>query len=111
MHVQRSTRAKRKLLSQQVLQEVDKRYAYGVPLASIVRQLDLDLSRRALATLIMWYRLPYVADLSSETNRAINSSLFPEWVDCNHKNVQENPEGWVYIGRFPFGRWAYNADN
>ncbi len=105
----RTTRAKRKLLSPAILANVALRHDLDVPLAAVVRQLELDISRAALATLLHWYKEQDKCE--GDKAATIQSSLFPDWLDADCKNVQENPTGWAYTGRFPLGHWTYNADN
>jgi hypothetical protein len=105
---QRSTRAKRKLLSPNILNWIAVKLELGVPLAKLCRQLELTMTRRAVATLVEQYNLSLSDDKYS---RAVHNSLFPAWLDVNNTNAQENPVGWVYVGRFPFGYWAKDADD
>lgn len=103
----RRTRAKRKLLSAQSLEWIQDRLDIGVPLARVLRDGNFNLSRAAAATLVEWYAL-YTSN-PTELG-AIKASLFPEWLKPSDE-VQENPDGWVYIGRFPWGYWQYDKND
>lgn len=105
----RRTKAKRKLINRKVLSQIYGRDILGVPLAKIVKQLDLDITPKAMSTLLYWYK--ETIEAHPETAKVILDSLFPIWLDEESNLVQENPEGWVYIGRFPLGYWDCDAND
>jgi len=94
------------------------RLNYGAAISRIVRDLDLDISRTALAKLVdyeMLRRYDYATLADSEKDETIanniESSLFPEWLDESVSEVQENPDNWYYKGHFPYGAWVNNEDD
>lgn len=95
------TKAKRKLVPQSTLNIIQEKLDLGVPLAKITRDLGLDISRTHIAKLLKFYTL-------IDRDPTVASSLFPKWLDG--KVVQENPDGWVYVGFFPWGSWVYVED-
>lgn len=99
----KQTRAKRKLLSPKTLSRISLAVGYGVPMARAIRDLDLDMSRTAVANLLRMYK-------KHGDRLEVNESLFPPWLDKENDNEQINPDGWVYVGRFPWGYWQ-NENN
>ena len=93
---------KRKLLSSKLLFSVESRVAQGVPLALIIRKMELDISRPALAKLLKHSKREQEVMDDSEL---IEASLYPQWLDSNSLEVQTQPEDWCYKGYFPLGEW------
>lgn len=104
----RKTRVKRKLLARRVLDWIDNRLRIGVPLSRAIRDADLDLTRPTVNKLVQYYAQ---VKEHPEKFEMIEASLFPDWLDDNSVDVQENPENWVYLGCFPWGEWQYDEDN
>lgn len=93
------------------------RASYGAALSRIIRDLNLDISRTALAKLYDYellrkYDYGDLAESDKDIAMAnnIESSLFPDWLDESKSEVQENPDEWYYVGHFPYGKWV-NDEN
>ena len=84
----------RKLLPEPILAKASELAELGVPVAKIIRDMELDISSPALSNLIRWY---------DKRNPAIHLSLFPNWLDTN-KVAQS---GWKYHGYFTIGQWMH----
>ena len=87
---------KRKLIPKPILAEAYKRLQFGVPIARLIKDLNLDVSRPHMAILLDWYSLAL-------QDEAICASLFPPWLEG--ETEQEEPDNAKYEGRFPFGVW------
>ncbi|ANY29529.1 hypothetical protein BOX07_gp18 [Pseudoalteromonas phage PH1] len=88
---------KRKLVTRPVLFNLYKHNSMGVPLTKLVASGDYDISRPALASLLR--------ALESEQSTTVSASLFPVWLDENGPTVQEQPDNFIYLGKFPHGEW------
>lgn len=96
MHKKR-TKAKRKLVGKATMAQLKEQVlVIGASLARAMNNLNLDSSRPTIDNLLHLY------DNADET---ILASLFPPWLPENAL-VMENPDGWVYEGRFPYGKWV-----
>lgn len=96
----KTTRAKRKLIPRALFAEIIARKALGVPSSRIIKDLELDISRTSLSSLIKVYEVSY-ADGKFDT------SLFPPWLKDTAK-IQEQPDNWYYEGYFPWGVWKHD---
>lgn len=107
------TKAKRKLVPNEVLNEALLRQSYGVPITRIIADYNLDISRPLFVKLLDCYQLSQTTQLTEEERNSsiIYKSLFPDWLDSDNMQVQEQPEGWAYEGRFPWGKWVYDENN
>lgn len=87
---------KRKLLTKTALHKVDLDTKLGIPLAKSILQNDIchGISQ------------PSVKNLLDALEAEQYSSLFPVWVDQAGEAVQEQPDNWKYIGKFPTGKWV-----
>lgn len=92
-------RAKRKLIKFSTLVALFDKEQEGVPYSRMIRDLDLDVSTPHLTKLLNYLFL-------STSEPAIEQSLRPPWLDEDGPEVQEEPDDYKYIGRFPFGVWA-----
>lgn len=84
---------RRKLLSRAAIEQLKERLDMGVPLATAIAKLELNLSRPSAKHLIEYY----------STNK-FEQSLFPPWLE-ESPAVQEQPDNWRYVGYFPLGEW------
>lgn len=84
-----------------------ERLDLGVPLAKIIRDLDLDINSTSAASLIRAYT---IASNQVENASIVKNSLFPTWLD-NSQTIMSNPDGWYYTGFFPWGSWSYDSNN
>ena len=104
-----TTSAKRKLLSEKTLAELDEKVKLGVPLARAMQ--GIDACRPVVSKLLDVYQMIKQHEHIPET-QDVKLSLFPIWLDENNPGIQEQPEGWKYTGRFPYGQWvAPNNEN
>jgi len=103
MRNQTSTRARRKLIGYDTLTECVARVRVGIPLALVIRQLDLPISRPVAAALVGYFKEARGAD-SVTVRDAIDKSLFPSWMKAD-SGVAESPKGLAYHGTFPYGAW------
>jgi len=93
----------RKLLSSKALVTLEVKVAAGIPLAAAMRQMELDMSRPAVAKLLEWLKK---ADMV-EADPMLSLNLFPEWLDPDSMAPQEQPEEWLFEGHFPTrGQWV-----
>lgn len=99
----RKTKAKRKLLAPDVLSDLHLKVSYGVPLSRAIRQAELNITPPVVTQLLKYWEL--------KNNDSVQASLFPVWLDKHNTEVQQNPDNWYYVGRFPFGSWHYDEDN
>ena len=85
----------RKLLTPSAMTEIIEKRMQGVPLARIMRQLNIDtkITRPVVAKLLAIY--PHNKE-----------SLFPEWMDNTGPAIQSQPENYKYNGFFPLGVWV-----
>lgn len=88
---------KRKLMPSAVLEDIATKHSFGIPLTKIVETGRYDISRPALSLLIRTY--------NHVGNSTVKASLFPDWLDQDGDTVQEQPNNFVYIGKFPDGEW------
>ena len=102
-------RHKRRLIPQPILRSIAHSLAMGVPLSRTMRDHNIDASRTHLFNLLNWHNLLTQLTDSQEhaaLHQLVSRSLFPSWLDNNIANAQEPPEGWGYIGAFPYGSWS-----
>ena len=90
---------KRKLLSKATIAELRERLEMGVPLATAIDKLNLDVSRPTVKRLVDLARHP-----------EFDESLFPPWLNEDGPSVQEQPDDWNYVGYFPLGEWKQCND-
>lgn len=93
----KTTKAKRKLIPKALFAEIVARKALGVPLSRIIKDLNLDISRTSLSSLLKVYEVSYI-------NGKFDASLFPPWLK-DKAEVQKQPDSWYYQGHFPWGSW------
>lgn len=93
----KTTKAKRKLIPKALVIEIVKRQALGVPLSRIIKDLELNISRTSLKSILDIYK-------SVDPDSSWEASLFPPWLNDEAK-VQEQPNNWYYQGYFPWGSW------
>lgn len=106
-----TTSAKRKLLAQDVMNEVVKLRELGVPLNTIIRNKELQISRPLLKQLLQHYQtLLAMQAVDGTMVETYVDSLFPEWLDITNNQPQQQPDGWSYSGMFPLGEWIYLGD-
>jgi hypothetical protein len=103
----RTTKA-RKLVSLPLLSKVCERVNMGVPLTRVIRQLNLDISRPCLASLLDAY-ITYTLSKDREPGKTIFNSLFPPWMP-EGEHIVMSPDSWCYVGRFPLGYWTHEND-
>ena len=95
---------KRKLIPENIMEEIVHLHGLGVPKAKIIRDLELDMSNPHLTKLIGMYQFVYrKGTLSVEYRERIKFSLFPAWL-TDEQRVQ--PENYSYVGHFPYGMWV-----
>lgn len=94
------TKAKRKLIPKALFVEIISRKALGVPISRVIKDLDLDISRTSLNSLLKVY------EVSAVTGK-FDGSLFPPWL-ADTPEVQEQPDNWYYQGHFPWGNWQHD---
>jgi hypothetical protein len=95
----------RKLLSSKALSTLEVKVLAGIPLAVAMRQMDLEMSRPAVAKLLKWL---YEADskLDDDYHLMLRLNLFPEWLDQDSMLAQEQPDTYTFEGHFPTrGEW------
>ena len=97
----------RKLLSSKALSTLEVKVLAGIPLAAAMRQMELDMSRPAVAKLLQWLtKADHLAD-DDDYSLVIRLNLFPEWLDNDSMVPQEQPDTWVFEGHFPTkGDWV-----
>lgn len=101
MKIIRKTKAKRKLLAKHVLAKAIEQQNLGVPIARILHNLELDISRPTISSLIAY---------AKKSEPTILASIYPPWLDQNSDTIQQQPEKWIYVGFFPHGEWQYNEN-
>jgi hypothetical protein len=99
-----TTSAKRKLLPRSTLSSIFDLTDIGVPLAKVLRDKDLDACRPVISKLLDSYALATRDDVMTKIRSRVFASLFPLWLE-ERPEIQEQPDGWKYRGRFPTGRW------
>lgn len=109
----KQTKAKRKLLAKDVLDALANKIELGVPLSRAIRDLKLDISNPTAKKLLNCYSILNSFDRLEfeESETVVNNSMFPAWLDKSSTNVQENPDGWIYVGYFPLGEWQHDTNN
>lgn len=95
---------RRKLIPAYILITVEERINLGVPVARIIKDLQINVSNPHLKKLVKYYLLYQEGNLHYNTKVQIRDSLFPPWLD-NRNTTTLQPEGWKYSGMFPFGIW------
>jgi hypothetical protein len=103
----KKTRTKRKLIPEPILSEMKTKRDLGVPLRKIIRDFKLAINPTSALALIRAYDA-YLTDVDKETN--VEQSLFPEWLD-GQTTVTSSPDGWSYVGFFPWGYWLNDKNN
>jgi len=104
MRNQTSTRARRKLIGYIALTECVTRVRTGIPLALVIRQLDLPISRPVAAALVGCFKEAYAGTTGRDKHEVMIKSLFPSWLKAD-SGVSESPKGLAYHGTFPYGAW------
>lgn len=94
----RGTSAKRFLLRPDVAAELKQQLEQGVPVQRAMRNFSLECSRPTIVKLMD-------AMLLVDTDDKVKASLNPDWLDNEGDALQMQPEGWIYVGRFPLGEW------
>tara|TARA_R110001632_G_scaffold232910_2_gene375141 strand:- start:196 stop:501 length:306 start_codon:yes stop_codon:yes gene_type:complete len=96
----------RKLLASRALVTLEVKVAAGIPLAAAMRQMNISMSRPAVAKLLAWLaRADDPTDDLYHLNMRLN--LFPEWLDATSAEPQEQPDTWIFEGHFPTrGQWV-----
>jgi len=95
----------RKLLSSKALVTLEVKVKAGIPLAAAMRQMKIDMSRPAVAKLLVW--LQRADGDSGIDSLMLTLNLFPEWLDADSMLPQEQPDTWVFEGHFPTkGAWT-----
>tara|TARA_R110000851_G_C13101976_1_gene568692 strand:- start:15505 stop:15810 length:306 start_codon:yes stop_codon:yes gene_type:complete len=96
----------RKLLASRALVTLEVKVAAGIPLAAAMRQMNINMSRPAVAKLLSWLaRADSPEDSLFHLNMRLN--LFPEWLDDTSTEPQEQPDTWIFEGHFPTrGQWV-----
>lgn len=99
---------KRKLIRPGTLAAISLLCGMGVPLNRAMKEVEIEelISRPAANKLLSLYKEMFKKGLDNDTHIIMHRSLFPSWLDLDASAVQEQPEGWEYIGRFPFGEWS-----
>lgn len=87
----RGTKVKRMLLRLDVAAVIKEDVDRGVPINTVLRKYELNISRPTLVKLIDAYG---------------TTSASPPWLDPEGAKVQEQPDSWMYQGRFPQGEWV-----
>ncbi|MDX1810316.1 MAG: hypothetical protein R3240_00090 [Gammaproteobacteria bacterium] len=100
----------RKLLAKPLLVELHLRASYGVPVAKLLSDHKLDISRPALAKLIKMYESTLNQSMPDSTRKRVLASIFPEWTE-KETGLVVQPEEYSYAGLFPFGEWELNENN
>lgn len=95
----------RKLLTPSTLEELGKLTELGVPVAKAMRSCKLEglITRPTVCVLLNIYVTRYEGTTAEFIED--EASLFPEWLAKDGDAVQEQPEGWDYVGYFPQGYW------
>jgi hypothetical protein len=88
---------RRKLLTPRALNQLETLGDLGVPLATAMAKLELDMSRPSAKKLL---------DIHIDNDGEYSPSLFPDWLDAEGPHVQECPDNYTYIGFFPLGHWT-----
>ena len=99
----RGTKAKRFLLRPDVASDIQAEVAIGVPVQRAMQNYGLDCSRPTLVKLLDARQL-------AETNDVAKASLHPAWLEPDGSALQLQPEGWIYVGRFPLGEWQWYSN-
>tara|TARA_R110002153_G_scaffold274311_1_gene448383 strand:+ start:3889 stop:4194 length:306 start_codon:yes stop_codon:yes gene_type:complete len=96
----------RKLLASRALVTLEVKVAAGIPLAAAMRQMNINMSRPAVAKLLAWLaKADDPMDDLYHLNLRLN--LFPEWLDATSTEPQEQPDTWIFEGHFPTrGQWV-----
>lgn len=87
---------KRKLISPKLTSTIQSRMDLGVPLTTIRKQLELDISYPALQKLL---------EVIKKLNDSTVASVYPEWLEQDSLTIQEQPDNYKYVGYFPYGEW------
>ncbi len=100
---------KRKLMIPSAYSDLSYKLTLGVPLSRVLRQSELDISRPLVSRLLNHFEnsLDYS---DPDTAVRIHNSLFPSWLIKDGPVIQEQPDGWTYVGYFPLGEWV-NGNN
>jgi len=90
-----ANKSKRVLVIESRLDEAHKLQQLGVPIAAIIRSLNISISHQTFSKLVFYYQNSLIS----------NSILFPPWLEPEGTIMQVQPEDWVFNGRFPLGEW------
>lgn len=94
-----------RLVNKDILEQVYRLHATGVPLSRIMRITGLhdSISQPTLRTLLN-YR--YLLDTAVEEAHAnIMETLYPSWL-ASDKIISDKPSNFKYVGLMPFGKWV-----
>jgi hypothetical protein len=94
----RGTTAKRYLLREDIAKEIFFEVGIGVPIATVLKKYELNCSRPTLVKLVDAMAL-------AESNLAALKSTSPDWLEPDGPKLQQQPDDWRYVGRFPLGHW------
>lgn len=94
----RGTSAKRFLLRPDIALGLKQQLEQGVPVQRAMRNFGLECSRPTIVKLMD-------AMLLMDSNDKAKESLNPSWLEPDGMPLQSQPEGWIYVGRFPLGEW------
>ena len=93
----RGTSAKRFLLRKDVADKLQQQIAQGVPVQRAMKNFGLECSRPTIVKLMDAMLL--------RGNEKVEASLNPSWLEPDGDALQMQPDGWIYVGRFPLGEW------
>jgi len=96
----------RKLISRQHIDLLYNMHQVGIPLARVMRDNDIEMSLPSFKNLLDHLHSMYLGKSAASISTTIEQSLFPEWLTPGLTGVQEQPDDWRYVGRFPMGVWA-----
>lgn len=94
----KTTKAKRKLIPYPLYCELKERFDLQVPVRTLWREYHLNISVVSLKKILKLNHLKDAPD-------PVKNSYFPPWLNAEIKQVQQTPDGWLYVGVFPFGEW------
>ena len=96
---------KRKLMPESLLSQLLDAYRLGVPLAKLIREHDLDISRPHLRKLLFIYIDVLEEEAFYNKESTLRHALFPAWVR-EKQGITIQPDKWTFTGRFPLGAWG-----
>jgi len=93
---------KRKLIAEPLLKDLAEDFNKGVPLATLIRNYQLEVSPPHLRKLLFIYSQILDESMPERHARTLRASLFPAWLT---EGVQVQPDNWGFLGKFPLGNW------